>query len=382
MSCLDATSCPSDRHVCDTTAHSCRGCIRDEECAGGICREVDGVCVADADVVFVSADGWTSGSCTRQAACAFLYGLSVATFTRPHMKIVAGPIVLSSPVTIRLNLYLEGEQTVISGPEGMFDLFQGVKVTLSHVRLQPASGSVAAVGAVQSLRLYDVQTNGGISVTSGVLDVDLSTFVGGPGIQCMSGTVTLQRSLFDNSPVQGMTCQLVVRRTHLDMSRDAGFVANGGTVIFENNLLTQSKGIADSMALVAVASSSVVRFNTFVNTDPEPSDGVALYCDSSMAVSSNIFAYQSMHPVSRDCNARYSIYDQVTLPAIAVGVENKVADSAALFVDRAAKNYHLSGTSPARGAGEPGLGISEDADGFPRPAPAGSHPDIGAFEAQ
>lgn len=297
------------------------------------------------------------------------------------MKILEGPIALSSPVTIPLNLYLDGDNSAISGPEGMFDLHQGVKVTLTHIRLQPVSGRFTTVGVVQGLRLYDIQTNGGFNVTSGTLEVDLSTFVGGMGIQCMSGTVVLQRSLFDNSPVSGEHCQLAVHRTHLDTSRDAAFGANGGTVIFENNLLTQSKGIADSMALVSVAQSSKIRFNTFVNTDPEPSDGVALYCDSPVVVSSNIFAYNSMHPVARDCNARYSLYDQITVPAIATGVENKITDSSAIFLDRAAKDYRLSATSPARGAGEPGLGISDDFNGSMRPAPSGSQPDIGAFEA-
>jgi len=357
--------------------------MRDDECPGGICVEADGTCVADASVVFVDGSGVNSGTCTRDAPCSLAFGLSKASAVRKHIEIVSGTLQVTSSVTLTPDLYIEGHDTIVTGPAGMFTLPQNVNITLSHMRLQPSSGLVTTVDALRTLRLFDVQTSGGINVNGGVLDVDLSTFTGGGGIACNLGTSTVRRSLFDHSPMSSMTCQLIVRRSRFDMSGDHGFSAENGVLTFENNVITQTEGIADSMVLVSVAPGSTVRFSTFVNTALLPSDGVALACNSSVDVSSNIFAYGSMHPLGTvGCNVRYSLYDSIAVPEVTAGVGNKAAGSSSFFIDKAGKDFHLSPSSPARGAAESGLGVSEDFDGAARPSPAGSQPDMGAFEAR
>ncbi len=50
-----------------------------------------------------------------------------------------------------------------------------------------------------------------------------------------------------------------------------------------------------------------------------------------------------------------------------------------MFVDRDGGDFHLEPESPAAGVGQD-LGIQMDFDGFTRPNPAGSLPDLGAFE--
>ena len=57
------------------------------------------------------------------------------------------------------------------------------------------------------------------------------------------------------------------------------------------------------------------------------------------------------------------------------------ADGAIFFTNKAAKDFHLATGSPAIGAAESGLPVNLDFDSNPRPAPLGSKPDIGAFEA-
>jgi hypothetical protein len=382
VACLDATSCPADKQTCDATAHSCRGCARDEECPGGICVEADGTCVADAVVLFLDGAGTDTGTCARQAPCGTLaFALSkVQAGAANHIKILSRTFSVPAAVTLGPSLYLEGSATIFTGPANMFAIPQLVNISLSHLTLQPASGPAITVGSLQTLRLFDVQT-AVISVNGGSLDVDRGTLTNG-GLDCTSGTVTVQRSVFADSSLNTMTCQVIVRRTRFDLLSGAHNISiQGGLVTYENNLLTQAEGIADSMSLLTVAAGSTVRFNTFVNTAALASDGVALQCEPQVDVSSNIFAYNSAHPLT-DCTVRYSLLDSVALPQFSAGVGNKAGDSTSFFLDKPSGDFHLSASSPARQAGEPGLGITEDFDGSARPAPQGSVPDIGAFEAR
>lgn len=62
------------------------------------------------------------------------------------------------------------------------------------------------------------------------------------------------------------------------------------------------------------------------------------------------------------------------------GVGNRSADVMTFFRNRQAGDFRLSPSSPAIGFGEPGL-VATDLDGNARPAPAGSMPDVGAYEA-
>lgn len=386
VACLDASVCTLDKPVCDATAGSCRGCARDEECPGGICVESDGTCVADHDVVFVDGlAGRDVGACTRTAPCLTL-GFAIAQVPVSHdhiqIKILSGTFALTTSVNLVRNTYLEGSDSIVTGPAGMFSLAQGASVTLGHVTLRLASGLVTTIDTGKTLRLFDVQTTGGVAVNGGSLDVEQAAFTNAGGITCNAGTVSVQRSVFDDSQLTTMTCAVIVQRTRFDLTSDANKISiDSGILTFEDNLIVQADGIADSMSVIGVASSSALSFNTFVNTAVLPSDGVALKCSPLLKVSSNIFAYNSMHPLAACDSARYSLLDSVALPQFAMGVGAKQGARSTFFADLSGKDFHLSAASPARGAAESGLAVSDDFDGHARPAPAGTAPDIGAFEA-
>lgn len=382
VACLDSSVCPTNNSVCDSVDHRCRGCTRDDECMEGICAEADGLCVAESRIIFVAGSGASSGSCTRAAPCSLAHGVSqVVAASRDYIKIVNGTLAVSAPLTLN-SVYIEGSDTMVTGPAAMFGTAQFANVTFSHMRIQPSSGLVTTVEGSRSLRLFDVQSTGGFGVNGGTLDVDRSTLTGGGGVTCMGGTVTVRRSVFDHSALDATTCQVVVQRNRFSFSGDIPKIGiEGGGLQFENNVIIQSEGIADTMAVNNVAPASTIRFNTFVNTTATPSDGVAVSCGSPLTISSNIFAYASQHPLATQrCEVRCALVDSVAVPAQVVGVGSKSADSSTFFVDKAGGDYHLSATSPARGAAEAGLDVSEDFDGTIRPSPAGSPPDIGAYE--
>jgi hypothetical protein len=190
---------------------------------------------------------------------------------------------------------------------------------------------------------------------------------------------------FEHTTIGTTNCQLNVSRCRFNEITDGSISAQGGVVVIENNLVIQAYELADMMSVTSVAPGSTIRFNTFVNTSGVASDGVALACDSTVAVTSNIFAFGSAHPMGpaggMRCPATFSLFDSVTVAEHAMGEGNLLADASTFFADRAGRDFHLAAASPAKGAAGPGLGVHEDFDGNARPLPVGSRADVGCFEA-
>jgi hypothetical protein len=200
----------------------------------------------------------------------------------------------------------------------------------------------------------------------------------------------VRESVFARDPAASLdqlslsNCQATIARYRFEYQFGA-LEATGGQVLVENNLFVALDGFTDN-ARVLGSAGSLVRFNTFVNTTATPSDGAALCFDASVTVTSNIFAYRSMHPlgsVMTSCTgrAKFSVFDTSAIASEVVGEGNQQLNDAAFFVDRAARDFRLGSTSPAREASEPGLPVDEDLAGNPRPSPIGTVPDVGALEA-
>jgi hypothetical protein len=177
------------------------------------------------------------------------------------------------------------------------------------------------------------------------------------------------------------SCAATVTRNRFDSDNDGSVQISIGQVIMENNLIIHEDGFNDSISVTGLAAGSTVRFNTIVNTTGAPSDGAAINCDNTVQITSNIFAYNSGHPVvGTGCDIRYSIFD--TQSTTSAGTGNQVVAIDSIFVDRATGDYHLSAASVAKGASEPGQTMTKiDFEGNPRPNPAGTMSDSGAFEA-
>ena len=391
VACLDGTNCPTDKPTCDATARVCRGCLTDDECSSGVCLEAESRCANEAEVLFVavSANSTDVGTCSRASPCATLpYAISLATTSRNIIAITGGQISTPSTISIDRPVYIHGNGTIIHRGGVVVSTPQFTAVTLEELTVTAESGNplvAVTVGSSGSLRLYHATVTGQITTNGGTISVAKSTFVtpdtfNADGIVCTSGTVAVTQSSFHRVVVRCSNCQVAVDKSTFDMLSDGSISVQGGVARIENNLIMNAIDLADSMVVIGVAPGSTIRFNTFVNTSGVASDGTALGCDGTPIVTSNIFAYNSMHPFTPTdtCPSRYSLFDSTAVSAETQGSGNQVADAALFFVDRARKDFHLSSTSPARGKAEPGLGVGDDIEGHQRPATA----DIGAYQSQ
>jgi hypothetical protein len=390
--CADPTA-----SVCDTESHECRGCTADSECTGGVCIEAQGTCVADADVAFVANNG-TSTTCTRTAPCETIESAITNAGSRKVIHVLGGDLI-DNALMLSGTRILDGENTIfgfssgtaisVTAPASL--TIEGFTFTEPPVANMLPAISVTGPGAV--LTLYDVTVAGDggpaiIAQNSASLVLSHSHVGSLPSlnrheVDCVNATIRADQNIFEKSMITNGTgaCTATVTRNHFDSDNDGSVQISAGQVVMENNLIIHEDGFNDSIFLTGLAAGSVMRFNTIVNTTGAPSDGSALGCDNTVQVTSNIFAYNSAHPVGgTGCDVRYSIFDSVSTTSAGTG--NQIVPIDSIFANRATGDYHLSDASIAKGASEPGQTMTTiDLDGNARPNPAGTLSDSGAFEA-
>jgi hypothetical protein len=384
--------------ICDGQARACRGCSKDSECAGGVCVEAEGACVADADTVFVTMMGTDSGTCTRAAPCASITYATSQAGARRVIHVLGGSL-SSNGVNLSGNRVLDGEDTTLSGGSPPLTISGGTVVVEGFRVAGPPAGTTAVPAisvttAGTKATLYNMTVTGtaygaviagagGTFVTLRKSKVGSLTMTNSMQVSCQNGTLVADQNTFENTfiaPVSG-TCETTVTRNRFESNRDGSVQQNGGHLTMENNLIIHRDGYNDSLSITNLGAGSVVRFNTIVNTTAVASDGSAMYCDTSVIATSNIFAYNSGHPITgQGCAPKYSVFDEVSTTSAGPG--NQITNIDSIFVDRASGDYHLAAGSVARAGAEPGLTmVKTDIEGNPRPSPMGSTADCGAFEA-
>lgn len=397
VGCIANTDCDSAAPICDAQARECRGCTKDSECTGGVCIEAEGTCTADADAVFVTMMGSDTGTCTRAAPCATVsYALGQAGSRR--VVHVLGGTLQGAAITLTGNRVLDGEDTALGTGGTALTINGPATVIVEGFRVAaPATGSVPAInvaGVSAKATLYDLTVTGnGVPVITGTNGADITlrrshvgslTSPGSNQVSCQNGKLLVDQNRFENTfvaPLSG-TCETIVTRNRFESSFDRSVQQSGGHLTMENNLIIHRDGYNDSISLAQLGAGSVVRFNTIVNTTAVASDGAAMNCDASVIATSNIFAYNSGHPITgQGCTTRYSVFDDVSTTSAGTG--NQIVGIETIFVNRTGGDYHLSTGSVARAGAEPGLTmVKTDYEGNPRPAPVGTAADCGAFEAQ
>jgi hypothetical protein len=375
VACLDASVCSADKPVCDATAGACRGCDRDDQCPSGVCVDAEGRCALASEVVFLGEQAIDNATCSAAAPCrTFAAAFAVTSQQRYIIHIVGGTYRMATGVApTGAQFVIDGSDTIIFNDQGVTFAAtqQGQTITLSRVTINATAGTAVSASNNGAVLLYGVTLGAQAVAVGGSLSILNSTV---QDVTCsMAGVLDIEHST--TGLINSTSCGLTLLASRLSNE----LKATGGKVIIENNLITSQDEVQDAALIQSSVLGSRFAFNTLVNFSGIDGTAVALECNLGLDVSSNIFAWHTSFMLAIDgCVPHDSLFDAL-IPAQLVGT-NHQADAATFFVDLNGRDLHLAPMSPARGIGEPGI-VDVDIDGASRPNPAGSRPDVGAYEA-
>ena len=387
IGCDTANPCPATEPICDTQSNMCRGCSHDAECPDDVCVEHTGLCVAAADALYLDPAGGPGG-CTQAAPCEKLDdALPNVTPTRRTFRLAAGTYAPSSPFAIPT-----GGDIVISGP--------GVDPApiVTGAGGMGAGGDVFDLPAGASALIETIAIHGGgrdeVAVDGGTVTVSRVAFASQMGQHPIrigraapGSVVTVEDSQLTGGAREGLhingAAAVTVTRCTISGNANGGiWVQDGGQIAVSDTFVVSNGSASSELGGVDVEAGSTVEkfsFNTVASNQVlAGAVSAGLECGTPFAVDDSIFGdnvasngtHQALGPM---CTATYSLFAGGALPA---GAGNVVADP--MFLSTT--DFHISGTSPARGAGDPAATDPLDVDGQPRPQPAGTARDIGADE--
>jgi hypothetical protein len=163
-----------------------------------------------------------------------------------------------------------------------------------------------------------------------------------------------------------------------------GIMVLGGPVTVTNNLVysNTSRVGGDGMAILnGGAETDRVYHNTVVDNGSVTSTAVCLGTPGPIFFSNNLLvghgtAISGTGAVLADYNGFYANGANY-MSGLTPGAHDITGNP--LFANRAGRDYHISLASPMAGAGAT-IGVNLDYEASVRPLPAGSRPDIGAYE--
>ena len=246
-------------------------------------------------------------------------------------------------------------------------------VTFSNIAFGSGHEGITMTGGNVSAYEVNFGSGTGMAVNGGTAVVEHSTVYGSIGVG-NSGNATVETSTVYGT-VGGRDGVLNVERTLFENGRFFSVINLTLTIV--NNVfveldwkrLRQHRVDADVLH-------PVQHVRQHVWSDPA---GSAISCATNTTTADNIFAWETSTPAT-DCSISYSLFDDpAAVPATGSG--NISGAISAFFTNFTNHDFHLATGSPAIGAADPGSTVTTDFDGNPRPNPAGSTPDIGAFEA-
>ena len=372
---------PVDARVADAPGASDAGgsvsCDNDGDCSSGVCSQFEGACVPELDAIYVDTRGHDSGTCPRPAPCATVsYALTQVDGARRVVHVNDGDY--ADSVTIADHLGASTDTVVIIGEtddgaelEGGSGIdIQGADVRIENFGVDGTSNGVLLEGGCTVVLAgvwltggaddgVKAANNGDNDVTVEFSDIaDNNNF----GVHLRNGTLTMDAD------------------TVIDNGGGGVLVQNNGTMDVTNSIVVQNGGSGSTTGGIAVqdqAKITTLAFDTIADNTNNASraGGVACGNEPGGFEASNDILGGSTAPQT-NCPTRFSLFVD---PLDAGGdATDLVGDPA--YVDEANGDYHITATSAARSAADPGATMDHDVDDEDRPQ--GSARDIGADEIQ
>ena len=381
--CTDDTSCAPSAPVCDPTTHTCRGCEADAECTGGVCHELAGTCIADAQVVFLAGAplGDDTGTCTRARPCAtFAHAFTLLSAARTVVRVgdgayseavdlamqaATGPIVLSGEDRDPAGATIT---TTASSPVMLFDL--GTNVVLEGVTVENgANMGISARGTLVASRVLvsgnatiGISASGTTMDTLRVLDSRI-TGNGGQGVAVIQTSADLERVA-------------VIGNTGLGVRTSQGAPTIVNCIVGHNGTSSFAGGgvrIDSPQGTVTIAHDTIA-YNG--GTSSTMNNAPGLQTNASFTVTNMIFADNgtaTSTQYSLTVTPTHSLFEGGgTVPQ---GMGNRSGSPA--FVSVGGEDFHITAASAALDVAA-SSSVLVDIDGQSRPN--GGGPDMGADE--
>lgn len=364
---LDATSCPTDKPVCDMAGGVCRGCTSHSECESHVCT-ADGTCAEEASIAHADPAGSSAGDCSQLSPCTLTQALAVLP-TRPYVLLGAGTYNNATTLAVGGKRFLVGDGSVrpvitnvAAGP--IFSISVSSDVTFDNLQLFGAKNGSPSAPPYG----YAVDCNDDISKGLRVVHLvgDLISQNASHGVLGQHCAVFATRSTFSDNGGSGVIITDgggAFDRCTFSGNAQEGINLDGGLYSVTNSFIYRNM---TGIEIYPSQPGNVVAFNTIVDN----STGFNCIGDgtSSGSFPDNIIARSTLDAlVGTSC----------TFPSSII-----MADAAALrftHPDASPFDYHLTTGSLAIDHATSSM-VDHDFDGDARPK--GSGRDIGADEAE
>lgn len=357
--CIVDAHCGMTMPICNPTTNECERCTEHAQCTeSGVCNFDNGQCVPSTDVAYVLG-GQGDTDCSKATPCGTLTR-AVTTTTKSIFK-VSGNVMHTSEVQLNSRsgtIYAEPMMTTVSRSGG---------------------GPIFRLDGASNVTIYDLAVTGP-TTSSGSCVETLSGF---------TGTLTLQRVTLTKCAGSGLTAtgtgHHIVNASKIaenelggiDTSATARFTITN-TFIVRNGSTSSAYGGVRLGA--TMANNSRFEFNTVAgNNATQAALSSGLYCNiPGFDAANNIIANNR-----RDGTASAQTFATGVCTYSASTVQDDTTGLVFVNSSMSPYDYHLqAGSTSAIDMATAASNIDTDADGQPRPAPAGGAKDRGADELQ
>lgn len=370
--CTTNDECANPSPICDGQSSACRACKVDDECASKVCAE--GACLAEAGILYAAPTGAESGPCSLAQPCSLqrVQSVALSNAVPPLIRILpgvyAGSINVHTATTAPIRYVASGANLVSDTPIAIGD---GATVEIRGITAAGASFTVNCDSTTQSW------SNVLIADSKLVFGSDTGTLVTVGKCDATFERTDLEAN--DNSGVTlGANSAFVANRSRFHSSGQFGIGSFGSkiSVRITNSVLEHVFFLWNAGGVNPGDSTVTLAFNTILL------DGVGLDCSMNSTSQYRTSLYENNIVVATNVNSSVTgstctLSHNILFPFTGTVGTNVVADPQ--FLNAAARDYHLSGTSPGIDAAVPVSAVlGADFDGTARPQ--GAAADIGAFE--